>query len=285
VKARLLAVVLLAVLAGRSCTGEPFAAPGGAPDQSQQMIAASLSRLIENAIPLEYDKQKDWGATKSIDAGWNIEGKPFHWHALKQEKTVNHGVWKHYKLRLMEPEKNLHVKLAALRPLSAGRVAFTLNIETTIDAWARAKVYEYGVHLIALEMESDMQVAITIDGEVGVAMRRGDEEMMLALEPVVTDSRLEIRNFNLRRVSNAKGPIVHELGEGVSRLVQDELNGPKLTEKLNRAIEKKRDRLAIRPTELFEGRWWPLPWSAAAPTTQTPPVLPVASNPPGAAAL
>jgi hypothetical protein len=249
------------------------------------MIAASLSRLIENAIPLEYDKQKDWGATKSIDAGWNIEGKPFHWHALKREKTVNHGVWKHYKLKLVEPEKNLHVKLAALRPLSAGRAAFTLNIETTIDAWARAKVYEYGVHLIALEMESDMQVSIAIDGEVGVGMRRSDEGMTLALEPVVTDSQLEIRNFNLRRLSNAKGPIVHELGEGVSRLVQDELNGPKLTEKLNRAIEKKRDRLAFRPAELFEGQWWPLPWSATAPTTETPPVLPVASNPPAAAGL
>jgi hypothetical protein len=269
VKTRLLAVVLLAALAGRSCTGEPFAATG-APDQSQQMIAASLSRLIENAIPLEYDKQKDWGATKSIDAGWNIEGKPFHWHALKREHNVNHGVWKHYKLKLVEPEKNLHVKLATLRPLSAGRVAFTLNIETTIDAWARAKVYEYGVHLIALEMESDMQVAIAIDGEVGVAMRSSDQGMTLALEPIVTNSRLEIRNFHLRRVSNARGPIVHELGEGVSRLVQDELNGPKLTEKLNRAIEKKRDRLAFRPAELFEGQWWPLSWATPAPAAPSP---------------
>jgi hypothetical protein len=269
-KARILAIVALVALAGRSCTGEPFAAPGGAPDQSQQMIAASLSRLIENAIPLEYDKQKDWGATKSVDAGWNIEGKPFHWHALKREKTVNHGVWKHYKLKLVEPEKNLHVTLAALRPLSAGRVAFTLNIETTIDAWARAKIYEYGVHLIALEIESDMQVAITIDGEVGVAMRSSDQGVMLALEPVVTDSRLQIRNFNLRRVSNAKGPIVHELGEGVSGLVQDELNGPKLTEKLNRAIEKKRDRLAFRPAELLETQWWPLTWAAAAPAPSSP---------------
>lgn len=270
-KTRILALAALVALAGKSCTAQPPAAPAAAPDPSQQMIAASLSRLIENAIPLQYDKQKDWGATKSIDAGWNIEGKPFHWHAIKREHAVNHGVWKHYKLKLVEPEKNLHVTLATLRPLSAGRVAFTLNIETTIDAWARAKVYEYGVHLIALEMESDMQIAVTIDGEVGVAMRSSDQGMTLALEPIVTNSHLQIRNFNLRRVSNAKGPIIHELGDGMSRLVQDELNGPKLTEKLNRAIEKKRDRLALRPAELFEGQWWPLSWATPAPNAAPPP--------------
>src|SRR5262245_15548482 len=85
--------------------------PPHAPDDPYNALAATISRLIEGAIPLEYDKQKDWGATTEILTGWNIEGKPFHWHAFQRRRTVNHGVWKHYRLRLIEPEKNLVVAL------------------------------------------------------------------------------------------------------------------------------------------------------------------------------
>jgi hypothetical protein len=40
-------------------------------------------------------------------------------------------------------------------------------------------------------------------------------------------------------------------------LVENELNGPQLTAKLNRAIEKKRDRLTFAPADLIASGWWP----------------------------
>ncbi len=224
----------------------------------QNALAATLSRLLEDAIPPEYEKFKDWGATAEIPSGLRITGKPFHWHANQRTHTVNHGVWKHYKLRLIDPQQNLHVTLADLQPLGAGRVAFTLQGDARIDAWARAKVYEHGVHLIALEIESDMRVQVVVHGELAIELGAGESGPTLAVVPVVTDSHLEISDFHLRRVSNAKGPLVHELGDGVRKLAEEELNGPRLTEKLNRAIAKKRDRLTFRPAELLETTWWPL---------------------------
>ena len=225
-----------------------------APDNA---LAATLSRLLEDAIPPEYEKQKDWGATAEIPAGWRITGKPFHLHLMQRKHTVNHGVWKHYKLRLIDPQQNLHIMLANVRPLGPGRVAFTLEGDATIDAWARAKVYEYGVHLIALELESDMRVQIVVQGEIAIELHGGDGPT-LAIVPVVTASRLDISEFHLRRVSNAKGPLIRELGNGVRTLVEEELNGPRLTEKLNRAIATKRGRLTFRPAERLESTWWPL---------------------------
>jgi hypothetical protein len=243
----------LALAAPRAAAQPPLAA-----DDSYNALAAAISRLIEDAIPLEYDKKKDWGATTEIHAGWNIEGKPFHWHAFERKRAVNHGVWKHYRLRLVEPETDLVVALSDLRPVGLGRVAFTLSVDARLDAWARAKVYNYGVHLIAVEMESDMRVRVTLEGELGVELRTVDAAAAIALAPVVLDAQLVVEELNLRRISNAHGPLVHELGDGVRRLVEEELNGPRLVEKLNRAIEKKRDRLTFRPAELLESDWWPL---------------------------
>jgi hypothetical protein len=233
---------------------QPAANPAAA--QPQQFLAAALSRLVESSIPLEYDKQKDWGATTEIPV-LRVDGHIYDLKIKRRKRAVNHGVWKHYTLRLIDPQQNLRVQLVDMRTLPSGRTAFTLHMAAKIDAWGRAKVYQYGVHIIALEMESDMQVRVAINGEIGVETTGSGAETSMAVMPVVTQAEVAIDEFHLRRVSNADGPIVNELSGGVRRLIEDELNGPKLVEKLNRSIEKKRERLSFRPAELFNRDWWP----------------------------
>jgi hypothetical protein len=111
-------------------------------------------------------------------------------------------------------------------------------------------------------------VRLTIDGELGMETSGIGVATAIAFMPVVTAAQLEIDDFHLRRVSNAHGPIVRELGDGVRHVVEDELNGPRLVEKLNRAIERKRDRLTFRPVELLEARW-----PFASPQATAPPAL------------
>jgi hypothetical protein len=61
---------------------------------------------------------------------------------------------------------------------------------------------------------------------------------------------MSLDEFQLTRVSNVSGPVVRELGDGIKGLIEDELNGPKLAAKLNRSIEKRRDRLVFTPEML-----------------------------------
>jgi hypothetical protein len=262
-------VLMIAALAipGPRRAGAQSAHAASAPEP-QQVLAAMFSRLIEDAIPLEYDKQKDWGATTEITTGVKLEGHGFDARLKKRKRAVNHGVWKHYRLRLIEPQQNLAVQLINLRTIGPGRVAFTLHATAKLDAWARAKAYQYGVHLVALEMESDMRVRLALDGEFGMETSGSGAATAIAFMPVVTAAQLDIDEFHLRRVSNAHGPVVRELGDGVRHVVEEELNGPRLVEKLNRAIERKRDRLTFRPIELIEAKWPFAGWSSIQPPTE-----------------
>ena len=239
-------------------------------DPSSTALASALTPLIRDAIPREYEKKDDWGATKEIVIGVRPQGKPFHWHVKEYKKKVNHGVWKHYRLRLVEPEQNLVVELTDLHSLPEGRMAFMLRIDAKLDAWARAKTYQYGVHLVALEMESDMRLRLDIAGEVGLRVATVEGALGFAVEPVIKDARVELAEFHLRRVSNARGPLVQELGSGIRRIVEDEINGPPLTAKLNRAIEKKQDRLTFSASELMKSQWWSLSKSSAMQKGGTP---------------
>ncbi|MEQ8837838.1 MAG: hypothetical protein RID07_13615, partial [Lacipirellulaceae bacterium] len=212
---------------------------------AQEALAKNFSTLIRQAIPEAYDKQKDWGTTKRITTGLRTEGKGFKMKLRRRKKEVNHGTWKHYRIKLVEPEENLRVAITGLRSLEAGRIGFTLKVATTLDAWARAKVYNYGVHLIALEIVGDLRVELDLDCELGFTASKVKDKPGLALDPRITDARLKLVELNLRRVSNAKGPLVRELGDALRKHIESELTGPKLTKKLNRAIDKKRDRLVI----------------------------------------
>jgi hypothetical protein len=244
-----IAAVIIACIFATCAVGQP---PTALSEESA--LASTLSQLIREAIPLSYDKQKDWGAAREITVGYRVDGKPFHYHVHRRKKAVEHGVWKHYKLRVVEPDKNLRVRLRDLRPVAPGRMAFTLELESKLDAWARAKIYQYGVHIIALEVEGDLQMRIQIEGEIALQATAANGAAAIAAHPVVTHAKLSLDELRIRRISDARGPIVRELSDGIRSIVEDELNGPHLTAKLNRAIEKKRDRLVFAPASLVGGK-------------------------------
>lgn len=223
-------------------------------DAARSTLAWTFAKLIEDAVPPHYDKQKDWGRTKNITVGLEFEDGKFE----RRKKPVNHGVWKHYKAWLVDPEHNLSVRIENLRSLKGNRVGFTLLVSAKLDLWARAKVYEYGVHLIALEAAGQTAFEVALDCEVGVQLKIVGDESRAVIDPRVIDARLTLREFRLDRVSNAHGPLVEELGEEVKKLVEEELHGPELTAKLNRAIDKKRGKLEFTLPALFNSSWWPL---------------------------
>src|SRR5262245_17715349 len=55
-------------------------APASMPDLGRPELEHMVAQLIHRAIPLEYEKKKDWGATKEVPVGVRVEGKPFHYH-------------------------------------------------------------------------------------------------------------------------------------------------------------------------------------------------------------
>lgn len=225
-------------------------APTVAPSISPEATAQRVSKLIADAIPREYERKKDWGKTKEIVTGVRSSGNFFKFDVHRTRSTVNDGVWKHYRATMIEPEKNLVVRIETLRSVAAGKIAFTLFATTKLHGWGRAKVYERGVHLIALEAEADAKVSLWLDCEIALEAAPSSFFTGIAVRPTVTAARMSLDEFRLTRVSDVSGPIVRELGDGIRHLIEDELNGPKLAGKINRSIEKRKDRLVFTPEML-----------------------------------
>lgn len=248
-----LAIVLFAVTGGSSSVqvaAEAVANQHSAA-ASADKIAAAVAQLIADAIPREYERKKDWGRQKEITTGLHSYGNFFRLDMHRTKTAVNHGVWKHYRATMVDPEQNLQVRIDNLRSVTAGRVAFTLFVTTKLHGWGRAKVYDHGIHLIALEAETDAKVSLWLDCEIALEMAPASLLTGIAVRPQITSARMQLDEFRLTRISNFSGPVVRELGDGIKHLIEDELNGPKLAAKLNHSIEKRRDRLVFTPDMLL----------------------------------
>ncbi|MGD9635357.1 MAG: hypothetical protein AB7G28_03245 [Pirellulales bacterium] len=250
--------IVLATLLLTAICGESFAQGTSAPVAAQtptatspDKIAAAVAQLIADAIPREYERKKDWGRQKEITTGLHSYGNFFKFDMHRTKTAVNHGVWKHYRATLVDPQHNLQVRIDNLRSVAAGRIAFTLFVTTKLHGWGRAKVYDRGVHVIALEAETDAKVSLWLDCEIALEAAPASFLSGIAVRPQITSARMNLDEFRLTRISDVSGPVVRELGDGIKHLIEDELNGPKLAAKLNHSIEKRRDRLVFTPDMLL----------------------------------
>jgi hypothetical protein len=221
---------------------------GGLPSET---VANFVAGMIADAIPREYEKYQDWGNTKRITTGLDFKGHPWDPKIDRRKSEVNDGIWKHYRVTLVEPEKNLTVRIENLRNVNAGRIAFTLEVAAKLHGWAQARVYEDGVPLGTYTAEGDSVVDLSIDGEIGLQTTPSSFLTGIAIEPHVAAVRVKLDDFRLTRLGEIKGALAHELGKGMRDLIQDELDGPKLVDKLNHSIDKRRERLKITPEKLL----------------------------------
>lgn len=231
-----------------------FAQSGVSANTAQSSLANAFAGLIEQAIPRQYEKKKDWDKTKRITVGIKNDG----WKLSRRKKTVKHGVWKHYKVELVNPDENFEVLIENLHLVNAGRVGFTLRIRAELGTWMRAKIYQYGIHIIALEILGSTKMDLAMDCEIGASIETNPQQLGITIDPSVTSAKLNLIGMKIDRISNAEGPIVKSLGETIEPVLEKELNGPKLVAKLNRAIDKKRNRLRFRFEDLMDSAWWPL---------------------------
>ena len=248
-----LALIAVLLLAATEALTQSAPAPAVAtPNPSAEFISQIAARIIADALPREYERSIDWGRTKRITTGLRSSGNFFEFDIHRRKTEVNHGVWTKYRVTLVEPDKNLVVQIRNLRSIGPGRFGLTFFVSAKLHGWARAKVYDRGIHIIALEAAADTRVHLSLDGEVSLeSVRTASFLPGIAIRPHITDARLKLDDFRLKRISDLRGSLARELGDGLRHLIEDELTGPKLVEKLNRSIDKRRDRLKFTPEMLL----------------------------------
>lgn len=218
---------------------------------------AWVTDLVREQLPAEYEKSKNWGHTKRVVVGLDIEPDGLKIETRRRYKEVNDGTWTRYKVTPIEPEKHFAVRVEHIEQLTGNKVRVQLSAVSKVKLFGRMSQWERGVQLVSLSAEADAKVRV--QGTVEIALQLDPTKFPpdVSLVPTVTAADAQIAEFKLQRVGKLDGPLVKSLSDETRDVLAAEIaeRRPKLVESMNKQLAKKQDKLKFSLSDLLKSEW------------------------------
>lgn len=259
--------------------GESFAWPDTPPDMPVPRVVSGLpdpasesndlasphmigwlKQLIRENLPESYEDNKKWDQQKEVWDGIDVSREGLKIKTKSKRKSVNHGTWTRYQLKLVNPDQHLDIQFHRLEVLADGKIAFDVSVEMLLDVFGRMSQWVRDVQLISLSANADAVCKLSIQGTVEFQLNPLRFPPDIKIKPLVQAARVDISYFRLRRISQLGGPLAVQLGNGLRRALERKLeeSNEKLAEKMNRQIEKQSDRMMFSTHDWLQSKL-PLP--------------------------
>jgi len=222
-----------------------------------QVLAEIAREAILKSLKPEYDKQDNWGHQNDIVDGyrwlWHTDG----WHLEKQTKKVNEGLWRSYRVRLDDPQRNLKLRFTDPKPGATGRTAFQAILSAKLNVEAKQEQWVLGVKGLNFQVAGDATVEAKLDVEIGIEPVKGASFGTIQVDPRINAVHLRLVDLTLKRVDFIHGDAAKELGHAFEDIIAGELRKrePDVTKKINAEIAKHRDKLQFSPSQIAQIGW------------------------------
>jgi hypothetical protein len=237
-----------------------LAAPPGSPvanllsTTASDSISTVVQRLVVENLPQQFEEKKGWGKQKPVVDGlrWRDDGDGP--KLRKHTHEANDGLWKQYKASVVDPQHQLQIRVADLKETDSQHATMSVFITAKLQGEARLEQWKDGVKLYTITTDADAKILSRLDWEIAWHWESGKVLGDFVVEPKVTAADIELVDFDLKKVSKIEGWAAHELGEGFKHTLAKKLreHEPKIVDKINKAIQKKPDRLHFSPDKTVE---------------------------------
>jgi hypothetical protein len=215
----------------------------------EESLSAIVQQLVVDSLPRQFTDDKKWGKTTKVINGLKIEHDGDGLKIRKHTHEVNDGLWEDYRAELIDPGKELQIRVENVRSSGPSQTSLQLFLAARLRGEARLEQWKDGVKLLNINTEAECKVEARLDMDVRWHWQQGSLFGDLAVEPKVTGAELRLVDFDLQKVSKLQGWAARELGDGLKHTIARQLHReePKLVEKLNSAIQKKQSKLHFSP--------------------------------------
>lgn len=226
---------------------------------SPQMIGW-LKQLIRENLPESYEDNKKWDQQKEVWDGVDISRDGLKIKTKSKRKSVNHGTWTRYQLKMVDPDRHLDIQFQKLEVMADGKIAFDVSTEMLLDIFGRMSQWVRDVQLISLSANADAVCKLSVQGTIEFQLNPLRFPPDIKIKPHVDAARVDISYFRVRRISQLSGPLAVQLGNGLRRALEGKLDesNDKLAEKMNRQLEKNSDRMMFSTQDWLQSKL-PLP--------------------------
>jgi hypothetical protein len=242
----------------RSYASEPTAFQTLPEEEARASIQWAVY-LIQQNLPPRYEKKKNWGNTKRVYAGVDIDNDGLKLKTHRRYKEVRHGKWLKYTIDLKDPTdlKNLHIEVVRAEMQPTGRLQLEFVIHSHLDIDARQERWNFGVQLYSLSTRAHAHVRMNLVADIGFNFDYTKVPPDVLFDPVVKSADIQLIDLEVDKISKLGSDIAEEFGDMVERALRDDYlpqQREKLTAKLNGQIDRRRDKLRISASDWLTSR-------------------------------
>jgi hypothetical protein len=179
-----------------------------------------LTELLIDHLPHQYQDDRHWGKKKRVIDGWELERDGLKIETRRRWKEVNHGTWRRYRIRLVDPANTVRLRVHDLAEVAPGTLGFRAEVRSPIRGTARLSRWRWGVQVISVSAEAEARVRMRLAGELSTRLDPVHIPPDIVLIPRVTGLDIDVTDLRLHRISKLDGPLVDELGDGLEQLLE-----------------------------------------------------------------
>ena len=218
-----------------------------------------LRELADETIPRDYEVRQGWGRQTRVFTGLRIREQKGLPRISKRTKRVNHGVWRRFRVALHRPGQKLRFAVRDVRTTDRGGVTLKVVLTARVRCTAQSEFWSYGVRTGRATVQADATVRGVVRFVVtGREVEPADDGWLVDVEyaPEVDRVRLELDDFDVRRVGQLDGDLADGLGNSAEWLLAEVLGTQekKLTRRIQRELRERDARVSLSvPRALWEG--------------------------------
>ena len=218
------------------------------PPEEAQRVLQWAADWVRQTLPSTYHGDKDWGKQARLYAGVRFTKHEGRLSTKRRWVEVGHGRWIQYDIDLGDPSStdrlNIQITKAEIGP--DRRIHFEAQVDTRVDLHIQQERWNLGTRLFSVSVKGDAAIRMIVKGDVGFAFDLTRIPPDVIADPNIHSTQISLFSLKVDRISKIGGEVAEAFGDLAGRIIRDEYlpkQQAKITDRLNRQIDRRRDQL------------------------------------------
>jgi len=177
-------------------------------------FSALIHKMVVKEVPRYYEELSGWGQTIPIPPKLRFPNLQRTKIRVGDHDELPHGLWKRYKVRLQDPNKDIRIVVRDFVKLEGGKFRVVVDSDANLLCEGELKHWQNGISLLGATAQADAVLAMSLVCDVDISLNTKMFPPDVIVQPKVTDLKLDLKEFNLRRI----GSVIEIEGERAKNL-------------------------------------------------------------------
>jgi hypothetical protein len=191
-----------------------------APKQDYADFSRLIHKMVVKQLPKEFEDHSAWGQMVPLTEPVRFPNLPRTRIRIGNKEGYPNGIWRRYQARIDNPDRDLKINVREFSKLDPKHFRLVLDSDVALTGDGELQNWVKGVALGKAVAQADARLALGMVFEIGMTLDTKKFPPDVNVEPKLTDLRIDLTEFKLRRIANPTTNLVIE-GEAAKSLGND----------------------------------------------------------------